>query len=184
MGQPRFVVRPWFSLQQGGYMQIAHEEWSMACAALLGNCLGKCYSDQAKILPGTVYATAKSIDFQPAFSLLIQCKLCGLSSNKWPCHGQTIYSSFWRRQEELAAPQLLQAPGGQTPPACPVSWAGRAEFSEEKHETWALTSLTGIKKCCTNAEQCGYFIRILPGKHEVVGESVWKQKWALLDLLV
>ena len=126
-------------------MQIAHGEWSMACAALLGNCLGKCYSAQAKILPGTIY-------FQPTFSLLIKCKLCGLSSNKWTCHGQTIYSSFWRRQEELAAPQLPQALEGQTPPARPARRAERPELSEEKHEAWALTSLTGIKKCCANAE--------------------------------
>lgn len=85
----------------------------MACAALLGNLLGKYYSAQAKILPGTIYSTAKSTDLQLAFSLLIKRNLC-------PCNGQTTYSSFWRRQEELAAPQLLKALGHQTPLACPA----------------------------------------------------------------
>lgn len=110
-------------------MQIAHGEWSMACAALLGNCLGKCYSAKAKILPGTLYSTAESIDFQPSFNLLIKCKcnLCSLSWNKWSCHRQTIYSSFWRRQEELATPQLLQAPGGQAP--WHVLWSGKGDQS-------------------------------------------------------
>jgi len=163
-------------------MQIAYGEWPTACAALLGNCLGKCYSGQAKIILGSIYS--KSTDFQPVFSLFVKYNLCSMSSNKRPCHGQTIYSSFRRKQEELAAPQLLQASVGQIHPCMSCEVSRRPELSEEIHETWALTSLTGIEKHCTNAQQHSYFIRIFPEKHGMVSEGVWKQNWALFDPLV
>lgn len=50
---------------------------------------------------------------------------------------QPVMSQFKEmgREDELAAPQLVQTPGGLTSPEYPARWAGRTQLSKECHET-------------------------------------------------
>lgn len=116
MGETGSVLRPWFSLQSSTAictLRRGNGPWpALPCLEI-----GEESATQAK--PESCQAAfiqqGRALTSNLQFSSLIKCNLCGLSSNEWLCHGQAVYSSFWSRQEELAAPQLLQVLEGQTP---------------------------------------------------------------------